>query len=170
VDQGGLLGMVDRAGAGDTVLVEQLYERVHWGGSNDTPQSAPNLRLQAYIDAARRGATVRILLDAYFDTGDNAETVAYISQIVQNEGINLRALLGNPTGRGIHNKMILVEAGGEKWTHLGSINGSEASSKANRELAIQVQSDAVYAYFAPAFWVDWTSSGGLCCSDAAFIE
>ncbi len=160
VDQGGLLAMVGRAGAGDQVLVQQLYERVHWGGSSDTPQSAPNPRLQAYIDAARRGAQVRILLDGYFDAGENAETVSYVNLIAQNEGLNLRALLGNPTGRGIHNKMILVQAGGQKWTHLGSINGSEASSKANRELAIQVQSDAVYGYLAPVFWIDWTVSGG----------
>ena len=159
-DQGGLLGMVGRAGAGDSVLVQQLYERAHWGGSSDTPQSAPNLRLQAYIAAARRGAQVRILLDGYFDAGENAETVVYVNQLAQNEGLNLRALLGNPTGRGIHNKMILVQAGGQRWTHLGSINGSEASSKANRELAIQAQSDAVYDYFAPAFWSDWVNSGG----------
>lgn len=160
LDQGGLLGMVGRADAGDTVLVQQLYERAHWGGSNDTPQSAPNPRLRAYIDAARRGAQVRILLDGYFDAGENAETVSYVNLIAQNEGLNLRALLGNPTGRGIHNKMILVQAGGQKWTHLGSINGSEASSKANRELAIQVESDAVYDYLAPVFWIDWTTSGG----------
>lgn len=160
VDQGGLLGMVGRAGAGDLVLVEQLYERVHWGGSSDTPQSAPNPRLQAYIAAARRGAQVRILLDGYFDAGENAETVSYINLIAQNEGLNLRALLGNPTGRGIHNKMVLVQAGGQTWTHLGSINGSEVSSKANRELAIQVRSDAVYGYLAPVFWIDWTVSGG----------
>ena len=161
VDQGGVLGLVDRAGVGDSVLVQQLYERMHWGGNSDTPQSAPNPRLQAYIAAARRGAQVRILLDGYFDAGDNAETITYVNQIAQNEGLNLRALLGNPTGRGIHNKMILVQAGGQKWTHLGSINGSEASSKANRELAIQVQSAAVYDYLAPVFWIDWTSLGGL---------
>ncbi|MCB0254523.1 MAG: hypothetical protein KDI55_12430 [Anaerolineae bacterium] len=161
VDQGGLLGMVARAGAGDSVLVQQLYERMHWGSSSDTPQTAPNLRLDAYIAAARRGAQVRILLDAYFDGGENAETVAYISQLAQDEGLDMRALLGNPTGRGIHNKMILVQAGGQQWVHLGSINGSEASSKANRELAIQVQSDAVYDYLAAAFEADWANSGGV---------
>ena len=157
---GGVMGMIGRAGAGDSVLVQQLYERVHWGGTDDTPQSAPNLRLDSYIDAARRGAQVRILLDGYFDAGENAETVTWLNQIAENEGLNLRALLGNPTGRGIHNKMILVTAGGQRWTHLGSINGSEASSKANRELAIQVRSAPLYDYLAPVFWIDWVSSGG----------
>lgn len=157
---GGVLGMVGRADAGDAVLVQQLYERKHWGGASDTPDSAPNPRLQAYIDAARRGAQVRILLDGYFDAGDNAETVAYVNQVAQNEGLNLRALLGNPTGRGIHNKLILVQADGQQWTHLGSINGSEASSKVNREAAIQIQSGAVFDYLAPVFWIDWLSAGG----------
>lgn len=159
-EQGGVLGLVQRAAAGDAVLVQQLYERVHWGEASDTPQSAPNPRLAAYIDAARRGAQVRILLDGWFDTGDNAATVAYVNQIAQGEGLDLRALLGNPTGSGIHNKLILVQAGGRRWAHLGSINGSEASSKVNRELAIQVESEAVYGYLAPVFWVDWVSAGG----------
>ncbi len=33
---GGLLGLYRQAGAGDLVLVEQLYERIHWGGASDT--------------------------------------------------------------------------------------------------------------------------------------
>lgn len=55
----GLLGLVARAGAGDAVYVQQLYERPDWGD----PVSAPNLRLQAYVEAARRGARVRVLLN-----------------------------------------------------------------------------------------------------------
>lgn len=169
---GGLLGMVGRAGAGDTVLVEQLYERLHWGRAADTPQSAPNLRLAAYIDAARRGAQVRILLDAFFDHGDNAQTVTYLNQLALAEGLDLVARLGNPTAGGIHNKMVLVfrahkdttvEAGGagsQGWVHVGSLNGSEAAAKLNRELALQIQSNPLYDYLATAFWQDWLDSGG----------
>ncbi|MDW8317203.1 MAG: phospholipase D-like domain-containing protein [Anaerolineae bacterium] len=157
---GGLLGMVAMAGPGDTVLVEQLYEREHWGRSTDTPQTAPNPRLNAYLDAARRGARVRILLDAFFDTGGNATTVAYLSQVARAEGLDLEVRLGNPTGSGIHNKMVLVQAGGRGWLHVGSLNGSEASAKRNRELAIQLQSNPLTDYLAAAFWRDWLAAGG----------
>ena len=51
--------------------------------------------------------------------------------------------------------MVLVQAGGTGWVHVGSLNGSEASVKINRELAVQVQSNAVYDYLAAAFWQDW---------------
>lgn len=158
--QGGLLGMVAQAGAGDTVLVQQLYERVHWGRGADTPTTAPNPRLEAYITAARRGARVRILLDAFFDRGDNAATIAYLNQIAQAEGLDLQARLGNPTGSGIHNKMVLVQAGSRGWLHLGSLNGSEASAKRNRELALQLQANRLTEYFAVALWRDWQASGG----------
>ncbi len=157
---GGLLRMVERAGPGDTVLVQQLYERVNWGGAAATPETAPNPRLLAYIAAARRGATVRIMLDSFFDPGSNSQTAAYLNLLAQAERIDLVARLANPAGSGLHNKMVLVQAGGTGWVHVGSLNGSEASAKINRELALQVQSNAVYDYFAAAFWQDWLLSGG----------
>jgi len=102
--EGGLLGMVARAGPGDTVLVQQLYERVSWGGAAATPESAPNPRLLAYIAAARRGATVRIMLDSFFDPGSNSQTAAYLNLLAQAEQLDLAARLANPAGRGLHNK------------------------------------------------------------------
>ncbi|HSN75971.1 MAG TPA: phospholipase D-like domain-containing protein, partial [Anaerolineae bacterium] len=156
---GGLLGMVGRAGPGDVLLVQQLYERVNWGGADDTPPTAPNPRLLAYLEAARRGATVRILLDSFFDPGSNSQTVAYLTLLAQAEQLDLIARLANPAGRGLHNKMVLVQAGGAGWVHVGSLNGSEASAKINRELALQVQSNAVYDYLAAVFWQDWLLAG-----------
>jgi phosphatidylserine/phosphatidylglycerophosphate/cardiolipin synthase-like enzyme len=153
--RGGVLGLVAAAGPGDTVLVEQLFERQHWGAVADTAESAPNPRLEAYVEAARRGATVRVLLDAYFDHGENRATVTYLNRLARAEDLDLQARLGNPTGGGLHNKMILVQAGAEGWAHVGSLNGSEASTKLNRELALQVQSNAVFDYLAEAFWHDW---------------
>jgi hypothetical protein len=68
----------------------------------------------------------------------------------------MQAQLGDPSGRGIHNKMVLVWlAGAGGYAHVGSINGSEASSKINRELALQVRSDEVYLYLARVFENDW---------------
>jgi hypothetical protein len=42
-----------------------------------------------------------------------------------------------------------------KVVHVGSINGSETSSKANREMALQVQSEALYASLHAIFDDDW---------------
>ena len=57
---------------------------------------------------------------------------------------------------GIHNKMVLVQlSNGSSYVHIGSLNGSETSSKVNRELAIQIQSNAAYRYLADIFDYDW---------------
>jgi uncharacterized repeat protein (TIGR01451 family) len=158
-DVDGLLGLLKRAGGGDTVLVEQLYERVHWGAAGGTPASDPNPRLEAIISAARRGARVRVLLNGSWDAGsvdENGETCTYVNEIARYEGLDMQAQLGDPSGRGIHNKMVLIWLAGEGgYAHVGSINGSEASSKINRELALQVRSDEVYHYLARVFKNDW---------------
>jgi cardiolipin synthase len=158
-DVDSLLGMVARAGAGDTVLVEQLYEYTFWGPTASNPTDDPNPRLEAYISAARRGARVRILLDSVYDDPNdvqgNTATCAYVEGIAASEGLDLRCKLANPAGTGIHNKMVLVQANGKGYVHTGSINGSENSSKNNREFAVQVQSDAGYDYLADVFWHDW---------------
>jgi phosphatidylserine/phosphatidylglycerophosphate/cardiolipin synthase-like enzyme len=158
-DSDSLLGMVARAGAGDTVLVEQLYEYKFWGPTTSNPAADPNPRLEAYIAAARRGAKVRILLDSVFDDpGDvrgNTATCAYVNGIDLAESLDLECKKGNPTGTGIHNKMVLVLDDGQGYVHTGSINGSENSSKNNREFAVQVQSTEAYDYLVGVFWYDW---------------
>ena len=154
-----MLGLVRRAGQGDTLFIQQLYERHHWGPSSGTPQTDPNPRLEAYLDAARRGAAVRLLLDSYLDRdGQNADTVDYVQAVARAERLDLRARLANPTHLGLHNKMLLAHVDGRGYVHAGSINGSEASSKFNRELALQVQSDEAYHYLQTLFEADWHSA------------
>jgi hypothetical protein len=101
----------------------------------------------------------RIMLDSYYDDpGDvrsNFATCTYVNGIANMEGLDLACRRLNPTGTGIHNKMVLVWADGKGYAHTGSINGSENSSKNNREFAIQVQSDAAYSYLSSVFWPDW---------------
>ncbi len=154
-DRDGLLGLLNRAGAGDTILMEQLGERPYWG---DNSADDPNPRLEAAINAARRGADVRLLLDAYFDDGgetSNTATCQYVRAIAQSERLALDCALNNPTGLGIHNKMVLARINGKGYIHIGSINGSEQSNKGNRELALQVQSDGAYDLLAGMFYGDW---------------
>jgi cardiolipin synthase len=159
-DVDGLLGLVNRAGQGDKVWVEQLYERPYWGPTaSGTPSTDPNPRLEAYIAAARRGADVRLLLDSYFDDNSsptsNDATCNYVNNLAATEHLWLSCALGNPTGLGIHNKMVLVEVNGRGYVHVGSLNGSEQSHKDNRELALQIQSDALFALLSDMFIHDW---------------
>ena len=159
-----LIGLINRAGAGDTLFVQQLDERPHWGNSIHTAVTDPNPRLEAYIDAARRGADVWIMLDSHLaaqyndptsNTPDNADVCTVAFHLSQQENLKLRCQLTNPTDLGIHNKMVLAEIDGQGYVHVGSINGTEQSSKGNREVAIQFQSDRAYAYLAAMFQNDW---------------
>ncbi|MCA9873230.1 MAG: lamin tail domain-containing protein, partial [Anaerolineales bacterium] len=159
-DVDGLLGLVNRAGPGDKVWVEQLYERPYWGPTaGGSPLTDPNPRLEAYIAAARRGADVRLLLDSYFDDPSsptsNQATCNYVTTLARTEHLHLTCALGNPTGLGIHNKMVLVRVNGRGYVHVGSLNGSEQSHKDNRELALQIQSDAMFDLLSGLFISDW---------------
>jgi len=113
------------------------------------------------VEAARRGAAVRILLNSYvfadYQT-ENEDTLAYLQAIARQEGLDLQARLGNPTCLGLHNKMVLAHVDGRGCVHVGSINGSEVSSKVNREMALQVRSDEAYEYLKGVFDYDWRSA------------
>ncbi len=163
-----LLGLVARAGPGDAVYVEQMYEYPNWGDDI----TAPNLRLKAYLDAARRGARVRILLNSgvfdqgYVDLTKNMTTTATANEIAKQEGLDLQARTGDPTHYGIHGKIVLVrlhnaDGSGKPahYSHVGSINGSEVSSKVNREMAVQVESPDLYAELVRVFEADWNLAG-----------
>lgn len=167
-----LINMVRRAGSGDVVLVEQAYERKFWGDSFTSSTTAnPNPRLEAYIEAARRGAKVRILLDALFDDPDsatgNTNTVTYVNSFAS-ASVDVSARLvdftggSGPAGNGIHAKIVMVNkpATNQSWVHIGSINGSENSSKFNRETALQADSHDAYCYIYDIFNYDWKFGGG----------
>ncbi len=158
----GLLGLLASAGAGDELYLEQMYEYQAWPGNGD-PLNDPNLRLQAALEAARRGARVRILLNGgtfgeEYIGDTNALSVAYLNATARAEKLDLQAWLGDPTVYGIHNKLVLARIGGKGYVHVGSINGSEGSSKVNREVALHVQHDAAYAYLQRLFISDWARS------------
>lgn len=155
----GILDLIGRAGAGDEIALVQLYEHKYWGESSSNPVADPNPRLQALIDAARRGARVRLLLDGYFDDDDdlrsNLATVEYVRTIAATERLNLEASLGNPTAGGIHAKVVLLRVGGEAWSAVGSLNGGEVSHKLNREVVLLTDMPDVYAALMQVFEWDW---------------
>ena len=163
----GLLGLLALPGAGDELLVQQLREPLWWGDGPVEGSAARNPRVEAYIDAARRGARVRVMLDGYFDDpghwNANIVTVNAINGVAFDEGLDLEARLGNPAGRGLHNKMVLVRLAESAnpasvsghWVHVGSLNGTEVAHKVNREVALQLESQPVHDYLAEVFRLDW---------------
>jgi len=159
-----LLDVINRAGAGDVILTQQLYEHPYWGAVDSNPADDPNVRLEALIAAARRGARVRILLDSFFDypykPRSNLNTVNDVNDIAHAEGLDLIARRGNPTGAGLHAKLHLFALGDKRWVVAASMNGSEASNKLNREMGLALQSAQAYDYLKNVFDADW-SAGSL---------
>ncbi len=154
--------LLQQAGAGDEVRWVQLYEQKYWGDAFSNPVADPNPRLAELVDAARRGARVRVLLDSFFDdpAGDrsNQATRAYLETVAAAENLDLQVRLGNPAGLGIHAKVALIHVDGAYWSAVGSLNGGEVSHKLNREVVLLVDAPAIYARLAEVFEADWEKS------------
>jgi phosphatidylserine/phosphatidylglycerophosphate/cardiolipin synthase-like enzyme len=146
----GNLDLVNRAGAGDVVLA-QVNLTSTWDG-----EPALNTRLQSYIEAARRGAKVRVLIDSYSIALErNLPVYYYLLDVIASEDIDLEAQMGLVGTRRQHNKLILAEINGEKFASIGSLNESEKAYNLTRELQIIVQSNAVHTYLRNMFDLDW---------------
>ncbi len=154
-----ILGMM--GSASERVYVEQFYSYKHWGDrSADTTFTAPNLYLEAAIDAARRGCEVRILLDSTYynvmasDPIDNDDTVAYVNAIALAEGLDLQAKLVNATEHDfdkIHNKGVIADDS----VLISSINWNLNSVTSNRESGVIIENAQAANYFAAVFAYDW---------------
>lgn len=158
-----LFDLLRRAGPGDRIHWVQLYEHKFWGDSASHPIADPNPRLTALIDAARRGASVRLLLDSYFDDDDdprgNGATVDYLHTVAAAEGLDIQARVGNPAGLGIHAKVSLFQIGDERWSAVGSLNGGEISHKMNREVVLLMENAPIHSHLVAVFEHDWALSG-----------
>ncbi len=157
-----IIGMLRSAGNGSEVYWNEFYAWRCWGipRSDCTPAEAPNVYLEEAIDAARRGARVKILLDSteynIDDINKNQDTVTYVNNISSSEGLNLEARLVNSTITQydkIHNKGMIVD----DKVLISSININFHSTHLNRELGIIVTNQAVADYFKEVFFYDWGS-------------
>ncbi len=155
----GLHALIQQAGAGDELYLVQLYEHKHWGDGDSNPIADPNPRLQLLVEAARRGAKVRVLLDSLFDDPEanrsNQVTVEYLATVATAEGLDLVGAVGNPTGGGIHAKWLLARVDGVTWSAVGSLNGGEISHKVNREVVLMVDNPLIYARLLEVLLHDW---------------
>ena len=122
------VGMIARAGEGDEIMLMQLYENMNWGETTSNPIADPNPRLEAVIEAARRGATVRLLLDKYFDDTEalrnNQGAVEYVRSVAANEALSgqlrTRSKLGGLDHEAFDEKSSLEDG------HFGSHDGERA--------------------------------------------
>lgn len=150
-----------------SIDVEMLVMHTYWGPeATGSPSTTPNLILEALINAARRGVSVRILLDSsYFNTDpnnprDNDNTVAYVNSIANTEGLPLEGRLTDLNGIKvvkIHNKGMIID---HQKVFISSINGTQGSFKYNREAAIIVNSTDLANYYQVLFDYDWNGGSG----------
>jgi hypothetical protein len=87
---------------------------------DSNPIANPNPRLALLVEAARRNATVRLLLASFSDDGEtlrsNVATVVNVSGLAAAEELDMETRLGNPTGGGDHAKVVrVVTRCGRRW-------------------------------------------------------
>ncbi|MBQ4414778.1 MAG: phospholipase [Methanomicrobium sp.] len=137
-----------------------------------------NPYLEAAIDAARRGVSVRVLLDSYRynteDDDDNDEMVDYINGIAAKENLDLKAALIDLDRSGllkIHNKCVIAD---REKVLVSSVNWNENSPSYNREAGVILaggvgvsgngnyggQSGTIGEYYSKVFDRDWENREG----------
>ncbi|WP_183163875.1 phospholipase D-like domain-containing protein [Alteribacter keqinensis] len=151
-----ILGMIKDAE--DYVYVSQMYSHKFWGGLEDSSDSHPNIYMEAVIDAARAGATVRVSLgDAWLDPDnprDNTRTIEYLHTIAEQEGIDIEAQLIDTEAIGLailHNKGVIAD----DRVLVSSINWSKNSGKNNREAGVIIENQDVADFYKEVFEYDW---------------
>ncbi|MDR2854731.1 MAG: phospholipase D-like domain-containing protein [Methanomicrobiales archaeon] len=144
-----LVSLIDRATK--TIDIEQAYISQTKGEWTEL--------MHHVFDAARRGVSIRILLDSYWfnvvGTSDNDEIVDQIRRIAYDEGLSLEAKLVDLRATNlmkIHNKGVIVD-GSEVF--VSSINWNENSPSFNREVGMIIKSTEVAGYFTEVFESDW---------------
>lgn len=133
------------ASASSSVDVAMLFAEPDWAGE-------PNPFLDALLAAARRGVTIRLLLDGNVDAGRNAATVAALQGAAEAEALPLEARVDD-AARTLHAKMVLLD--GES-AYVGSMNWGRASARDNREAGLLVESASLVAFLGATFEGDWT--------------
>jgi phosphatidylserine/phosphatidylglycerophosphate/cardiolipin synthase-like enzyme len=164
-----IMGVIERADK--TLFVEQNSIRRRWGkkdDDNDTEGDVPNLPLQAVIAAARRGVSVRVLLDSTWynvqgdEDRDNDDTAIFLNDLAAQEGLDLVAKVINLEATAlekIHTKGVIADPDDKDGeVFIGSINWTENSFKGNREVGVVVGHPKVAGYYAKLFRRDWARS------------
>jgi phosphatidylserine/phosphatidylglycerophosphate/cardiolipin synthase-like enzyme len=131
-------------GANESVWIEQPGV----GGVNQ-----PLVR--ATLDAARRGASVHVLLGgAWYNEDDNRAVAERLRAVADREGLDLAVRIVDPDGRfeRLHAKGLVVDG---RAVVLGSLNWNNNSVRRNREVALVMRGEAIGRYFETVIRRDW---------------
>lgn len=147
--------------ANRSVYVEQFYVYTYWGGKKTgSPQTTPNLFLEAAINASRRGSEVKILLDSTWynvekdDPTSNHATVKYVEEVAKRENLNLQIKLADLSKlrlEKLHVKGVVVD---DYAALVSSVNWNEHSPRKNRETGVIIYGEPA-KYFGEVFICDW---------------
>ena len=136
------------------VWIEQAY-------ITEYPEEIKNPFLAAAINAARRGADVRILLDGYYynieGDQDNDEMVTSLQTLASGENIPLQAKILYPERNNLlklHTKGVIADDS----VLISSMNWNQNSACFNREAGVIIISGPVASYFASVFLQDWSGT------------
>ena len=141
--------------ANSSIYVEQFYIYKKWGTKN-------NSFLEAVIDKARKGISVKILMDTNYyntqkdDPNSNYNTFQYLKNVSASEKIPIEVAFANLSALGmtkIHNKGVIID---NKSVLVSSINWNENSPKNNREVGVIINGNSA-EYFVDRFFSDWGS-------------
>ncbi len=122
-------------------------------------RDTPNPFLEAAFAAARRGVSVRILLDGSWasveaDSGTNDDVLERINRRAGNESLPLEVRLLRPRGpiERLHNKGAVVDA---RAVLVLSMNWALGSATENREVGLIVEDPDLAKTFEISFDADW---------------
>ncbi len=145
----GLLGAF--AAARDRIWIEAFYADDLWG-------DGPNPFLDAAFAAARRGVSVRILLDgslwsAEEDSSGNEALAGRLNDRAHADGVDLQARVLVPEGtvERLHNKGAVIDGA----ALVSSMNWARGSATDNREVGLLLDEPASVERLAASFQRDW---------------
>ena len=150
LDPEGILGLF--AAAKERLSIDAFYLDELW-------RDIPNPFLEAAFTAARRGASVRILLDGSWasveaESGTNDDVVERINGRANNESVPLEVRLLTPRGpiERLHNKGAVVDG---RAVLVSSMNWALGSATENREVGLIVEDPDLARIFEASFDADW---------------
>lgn len=153
VDQTELLVAPDNAEAAILERIEAAEETLDVKQVTISDRNFPFL--QAVLDAAERGVSVRILLSGeWYVVEENADLAAWLEEQAREGDLPLSVRIADPgeAFEKIHAKGLIVD--GESVL-VGSINWNNNSVRHNREVALLLEGEELADYFETVFEADW---------------
>lgn len=150
LDVEGVLGLI--ASARERLSIEAFYVDEDWRNN------ATNPFLEGAFLAARRGVSVRILLDGSWssvgDFGANDDIAERMNRRARDERLPLEVRLLDPRGRieRLHNKGVVADG---RVVLVSSMNWALGSVTENREIGVILEDPEIAHRFEAAFDADW---------------